>query len=93
MNLEIKNSVQLNRDIAYMKKIIGKSGNPNLEVVKKIMEETCIEDECYKLEGSVSISCSKSRKQPCTNPVSQTMASYGVVFLRQVSHYHDFGAC
>ena len=42
-----------------------------------------------RLEGSASISCSKPRKRPRTNPVSQTMASYGVLFPRQASHYHD----
>ena len=85
----MKNWVWLNRDIAYMKKIIEDSGKPNLEVVKKIMEEKHFEDESYELEGSASISCSKTRKQPHTNLVSQTIASYGVVFPSQVLQYHD----
>ena len=85
----MKNWIRLNGDIAYVKKIIGKNGKPDLEVVKKIMEEKRLEDECYELEGSASISCSKPRKRPRTNPVSQTMASYGVLFPRQAPHYHD----
>ena len=89
LHLGMKNWVRLNRDIAYVKKIIGKSGKPNLEVVKKIMDEKCLEDECYELEGSASISCSKPRKRPRTNPVSQTMASYGLLFPRQAPYYHD----
>ena len=58
-------------------------------MVNRIMEEKRLEDECYGLEGSASISCSKPRKRLRTNPVSQTMASYGVLFPRQASHYHD----
>ena len=72
-----KNCAKLNKDITYVKRIVGKNGKPNLAEAKKIMDENFMKDQLGFAERRVEFSnVDKPSKQQRKYPSSLTLAVF-----------------
>ena len=76
-----KNWAKVNKDITYVKRIIGRNSKPNLEEVKRITDEKFTKDQFGFPESRVEFSnVEKHSKQQRKNPSLLALELHGIHF-------------